>query len=268
MQVTEVVLFNNPNMAYIPHNPNLEPNQRIVVSVNGSLEFGIVKHSADVSKVELADFVRLANEKDKQIHCENCKYARKLLPEIKQEAEKLKLDMKIGFISTNMDKSKITVNYTADDRIDFRELIKVLGNKYKSKIEMKQIGNRDETKTIGAIGGCGRETCCKLFLNDFEKVSIKMAKNQNIALNPSRINGMCGRLLCCFKYEDEFYEDMQKKMPKVGNKVTTPDGMAVVSSTDFLKETVTVAFTKEDTTEIKTYQLTDIKFNSKDKKDN
>lgn len=265
MQVTEVVIYNNPNIAYIPANPALEPNTRVVVSLNGTQEYGIVKHTANVNKVELWDFVRLANEKDNIAHCETCKLARKMLPEIKQEAEKLGLNMKISFIALNLDKTKITVNYTADERIDFRELLKVLSAKYKSRIEMKQIGNRDETKTLGAVGTCGRVTCCKLFLNDFEKVSIKMAKNQNIALNPNRINGMCGRLLCCFKYEDEFYEQMQKKMPKVGFKVTTPDGVGIVSSNDFLKETVTVTFTKEDTQEIKTYPLADITFNNKSK---
>lgn len=174
--------------------------------------------------------------------------------------------MKIGFISTNLDRTKIVVNYTADERVDFRELIKVLASKYKTRIEMKQIGNRDESKVIGAIGICGRETCCKLFLSDFDKVSIKMAKNQNLALNPNRINGMCGRLLCCLKYEDEFYEEMQKKMPKISSIIKTPDGTGKVIALDFLKELVTVEFLKhgdEESTEIKTFNLSDI---SKDKK--
>ena len=173
--------------------------------------------------------------------------------------------MKIGFITVNLDKNKIYVHYTADDRVDFRELIKVLGTKYKARIEMHQIGNRDETKQIGAIGVCGRVTCCKAFLNDFDKVSIKMAKNQNISLNPTRINGMCGRLLCCFKYEDEYYAEMQKKMPKVGSTITTPDGKGVVSANDFLREKVSVTFTKDETTEVKVYELSDLQV-FKDKK--
>ena len=173
--------------------------------------------------------------------------------------------MKIGFITVSLDKKKINVNYTAEDRVDFRELIKILGTKYKARIEMRQIGNRDETKQIGAIGVCGRVTCCKAYLNDFDKVSIKMAKNQNISLNPNKINGMCGRLLCCFKYEDDFYSEMQKKMPKENSLVSTPDGKGTVSSRDFLKETVTVTFTKDDTTENKVYDLKDIQILTKDK---
>jgi cell fate regulator YaaT (PSP1 superfamily) len=182
-----------------------------------------------------------------------------LLPEIKKEVEALNLDMKVSFITTNLDRSKLIISYTADERVDFRTLIKVLAGKYKTKIEMRQIGNRDETKNIGAIAPCGRVCCCKAFLNDFDKISIKMAKNQNIALNPNRINGMCGRLLCCLKYEDEYYEEMQKKMPKINSTITTPDGKGVVTATDFLRETVSVTFTKDDSTEMKIYNLEDLK---------
>lgn len=267
MLLTEVLLFDTPTSVFIKPDKTLNTNQRVVVSFNGSNELGLVKETKSVDDdVDMADFIRLANDQDNQKRCENCKYTRTLLPEIKQEADKLKLDMKIGFISTNLDRSKLVVNYTADERVDFRELIKVLASKYKTRIEMKQIGNRDETKVIGAIGICGRETCCKSFLSDFDKVSIKMAKNQNLALNPNRVNGMCGRLLCCLKYENEFYETMQKKMPKISSSVKTPDGIGKVVATDFLKELVSVELTKkgdEESTEIKTFNLSDI---SKDKK--
>ena len=226
----------------------------------------VIKNFTELKQdTEFVQIIRLATETDKKQNCENCKYARSLLPEIKKDVNKLNLNMKVGFISVSLDKSKINVNYTADDRVDFRELIKILGNKYKARIEMRQIGNRDETKQIGAIGVCGRVTCCKAFLNDFDKVSIKMAKNQNISLNPTKINGMCGRLLCCFKYEDEFYAEMQKKMPKENSFVITPDGKGTVLSRDFLKEKISVSFTKDDTTEIKVYDLKDIQI-SKDKK--
>lgn len=200
--------------------------------------------------------------------CENCKLARKTLTEVKQLAENLNLNMKISFVNYSLDKSKLTINYTADERIDFREMLKILTNTYKTKIEMKQIGNRDESKCVGALGVCGRETCCKAYLKDFDKVSIKMAKNQCIALNPNRINGMCGRLLCCLKYEDEFYEEMLKKMPRINAKVNTPDGIGNVASVDVLKETVNVSFKKdEETTELKTYPLSEIKFNTKENKE-
>ena len=268
MQAIELNLLNIPQTIYAIQNAktyNLK--DIVVVSINGNLELATVVKSTDVKPdVEFAEIVRTASAEDKKQNCENCKYARSILPEIKQEADKLNLDMKIGFISVSLEKNKITVNYTADDRVDFRELIKVLGTKYKSRIEMRQIGNRDETKQVGAIGVCGRVTCCKAFLNDFDKVSIKMAKNQNISLNPNKINGMCGRLLCCFKYEDDYYSEMQKKMPKENSTVLTPDGKGTVTGRDFLKETINVTFTKDETTEVKTYDLKDITIPTKDKK--
>jgi cell fate regulator YaaT (PSP1 superfamily) len=254
------------------------PKGRYVVSVSGHWTAcidGIIYDTWDCSKesvlsyYEVTRFERTLVEKKycftvKQ-NCENCAFARKILPEIKNEANKLNLDMKIGFISTSLDKSKLCVYYTAEDRVDFRELIKVLGNKYKARIEMRQIGNRDEAKQIGAIGICGKVTCCKQFLSDFDKVSIKMAKNQNISLNPNKINGMCGRLLCCFKYEDEYYSEMQKKMTKLNSTINTPDGKATVASVDFLRETVTVNITKDDSTEQKKFTLEEIETLNKDK---
>lgn len=266
MQAIVLELLNLPQILYSVKDSNkFNKKDLVVINVNGSLDLAVVKNFVELKQdSEFVQIVRLANENDKKQNCENCKYARSILPEIKQEANKLNLNMKIGFISVSLDKSKINVNYTADDRVDFRELIKVLGNKYKARIEMRQIGNRDETKQVGAIGICGRVTCCKAFLNDFDKVSIKMAKNQNISLNPNKINGMCGRLLCCFKYEDDFYAEMQKKMPKESSTVITPDGKGIVTSRDFLKETVSVSFTKDDTTEVKVYELKDIQ-PSKDK---
>ncbi len=265
MLLTEIQLFNNLTNVYINCLNEIKPRQQVVVSISGVLELGIAKREVEAENAT-AEFVRFANKEDILAKCENCKLARKAMTEIKQLAEKLKLNMKISHVTYSLDRSKLTVCYTANDRVDFREMLKVLTNSYKTKIEMKQVGNRDESKIVGALGICGRETCCKAYLHDFDKVSIKMAKNQGIALNPNRINGMCGRLLCCLKYEDEFYEEMQKKMPKVGFKVTTPDGMGVVSGVDMLKETVTVSFKKdEETTESKTYALEDIKFNAKDK---
>lgn len=263
MQVTEILLSNSPISVYST-NTNFKAMDKVVVSSNSGLDLGVVKGVVDsIDATEFVDIIRLATEEDNKKHCENCKYARTLLADIKKEAENHKLDMKVGFISTNLDRTKIIVNYTADGRVDFRDLIKALGAKYKCKIEMRQIGNRDEAKQVGALGVCGRVTCCKAYLSEFDKVSIKMAKNQNISLNPTRINGMCERLLCCLKYEDEYYEEMQKKMPKENSVVVTPDGKGVVTATNFLRETVTVTFTKDETTEVKTYDLKDIQ---KDKK--
>ena len=268
MQAIELIMLNSQQTVYaINSQQSYDNNQLVVVSSNGCLDLATIKKQVEIDPdIEFVEIVRIATDKDKQLNCENCNYARSLLPEIKQEANILNLNMKIGFINVSLDRNKINVNYTADDRVDFRELIKILGTKYKTRIEMRQIGNRDETKQIGAIGVCGRVTCCKAFLNDFDKVSIKMAKNQNISLNPNKINGMCGRLLCCFKYEDDYYAEMQKKMPKLNSTINTPDGKGVVTSVDFLRESVTVTFTKDETTEVKKYELKELELPTKDKK--
>lgn len=267
MQVTEILLLNTPVSVFAQETNEFKISERVVVSIDGSVDIGIIKGSVNLTEdADLVKILRKATKEDNLKNCENCKYSRSILPEIKIEAEKLNLDMKIGFVATNIERTKLIVCYTSDSRIDFRELIKILGAKYKTRIEMRQIGNRDETKQVGAMGICGRVTCCKSFLNDFDKVSIKMAKNQNIALNPNRINGMCGRLLCCLKYEDEYYAEMQKKMPKINSFISTPDGKGQVSAIDMLRETVTVTFTKDDTTEVKTYALSDLTSNSNEKK--
>lgn len=257
--MTEIVLFNTPTSVFAESTGEYKRNERVIVATENGIELGLVKNEQVEIDAPAVEIVRRATTEDNKAHCTSCKRAREILPEIKHEADNLGLDMKIGFISINLENTKITVNYTAGGRVDFRDLVKILGAKYKCRIEMRQIGDRDETKKIGALGVCGRETCCKAFLNDFDKVSIKMAKNQNIALNPTRINGMCGRLLCCLKYEDEFYAEMQKKMPKINSKVETPAGIGTVTATDFLKETVSVTFTKDDTTEVKVFNLTEIK---------
>lgn len=259
MQI-EVLLNNTPVSVKIETEENIKPKTQVVISHSGSLELGTIERETKNLELDLANFVRVATKDDILKNCENCKYTRTLLPEIKKIASDNGLDMKIGFISTNLDRSKLIVNYTSETRVDFRELIKILGAKYKTRIEMRQIGNRDESKMLGAIGMCGRVTCCKLYLSDFDKVSIKMAKNQNLTLNPTRINGMCGRLLCCLKYEDEYYSEMNKLMPRVGSIVKTPDGEGKVTSTDILRETIKVEFSNEDTTEIKTYTLSEITF--------
>lgn len=266
MQIAEIILHNNSNPVYAKNKNEFGVKSQVVVNINGILELGTIKQIITDTKEDVFDIVRLATNEDKKQNCENCRYCRTLLADIKKEAEKLNLDMKVSFISTSLDRSKYLISYTADDRVDFRELVKVLGNKLKAKIEMRQIGNRDETKVLGAIGLCGRVTCCKAFLSDFDKVSIKMAKNQNVSINPQRINGMCGRLLCCLKNEDDYYTEMQKIMPKVNSTVSTPDGKGVVSEINIFKETVSVTFTKDDSTEIKVYDLKDINQNVKDKK--
>ena len=168
--------------------------------------------------------------------------------------------MKLSLLEYTLDREKIIINYTAEGRVDFRDIVRSLATKLKVRVEMRQIGTRDQVQQMGAIGICGRVCCCKAHLDDFDKVVIKMAKNQGLSLNPSKLNGMCGKFLCCLKYEDDFYAEMLAKMPKVGQRVSTPDGEGETQSLDILHEQVEVKFVRGDEVERKIYPLADIQF--------
>ena len=162
----------------------------------------------------------------------------------------MKLDMKLIGCEFAFDGKKLVFFFTSDGRVDFRELVKVLAAKFHLRIELRQIGIRDETKILGGIAPCGRECCCASCMSDFGKVSIKMAKTQGLHLNPSKISGLCGRLMCCLEYEDEYYSEVYGKMPKVGGTVGTPEGQGVVISNDMLKLISKVKITKGDGSEV------------------
>lgn len=259
MQALEILLLNSPDSVFAKPSNQYNVKDKVIISYSDHLDIGVVKGLVNTDEsYDFVSIMRLATPEDMRTNCENCKYCRSILPEIKRDADNAGLSMKIGFISTTLNRTKLTIHYTADSRIDFREIVKSFGAKYKTRIEMHQIGNRDETKQIGALGVCGRVTCCKAFLNGFDKVGIKMAKNQGISLNPNRINGMCGRLLCCLKYEDEYYEELQKKLPKLNSTINTPDGRGLVTDVNILKECVTITFSKDDTTETKVYTIDEL----------
>ena len=169
-----------------------------------------------------------------------------------------KLEMTLTEVECKIDNSKILFYFTADGRVDFRELVRDLASIYKTRIELRQIGVRDEVKRIGGNGVCGRELCCCTFLSDFEAVSIKMAKDQNISLNPSKISGNCGRLMCCLKYEDEAYLDKLKNLPNVGAIVKTEDGIGEVDNVEILKERLRIKFKGEDGFTYKKYDAKDV----------
>ena len=176
-----------------------------------------------------------------------------------EKIKKHKLDMKLIDVEYKFDNTKILFYFTADGRIDFRELVKDLASIFKVRIELRQIGVRDEIRKIGGNGMCGRQLCCCSFLNNFDAVSIKMAKEQNIALNPAKISGNCGRLMCCLKYEAEVYEEKLKKLPKIGAIVKTPEGEGEVCSIETLKEIVKVRLKdKDDNTFYRKYEINDI----------
>lgn len=255
------LIFNeNPRILYYNSNENFDLRTSLVVNTARGLELGTVVKIKDGEAPEDLSLVRIASAEDIDLAKKNCEEAKTLIPIIKEEVAKFNLQMKICLIEYTLDKEKVIINYTAENRIDFRELVKSLASRLKLRIEMHQVGNRDEVQCMGAIGPCGRVCCCKAHLNDFDKVTIKMAKVQGLSLNPTKLNGMCGKLMCCLKYEDEHYMEVYNKMPKISQCVATPDGEGEVKSLDILNEQVEVMFNKDDEVERKIYPLTDIKF--------
>lgn len=249
----------------------LKVNDLIVCESNRGIEVAkIVKsiyqaeenersNEGDVLEVEKISFVRKANSADLQMQKQNKIEAINMEKIVKQKISELELDMKISGFFISLDKSKITIYFTSEGRVDFRNLVKELAASFKSRIELKQIGPRDEVRCLGGFGPCGKVCCCKEFLNNFDHVSIKMAKNQNLSLNPTKISGLCGKLMCCLSYENEHYAETASLMPKINSEVDTPNGKGIVVFNDLLKRQVSVKFGGENQTEIKVYDLNDIK---------
>lgn len=208
----------------------------------------------------LRKVIRKATYKDRKHYEENKRKEKEAFKVAENKIKKHKLKMNLTDVEYKFDNSKITFYFTSDGRVDFRELVKDLAAIYKTRIELRQIGVRDEVRRIGGNGVCGRELCCCSFLNNFDAVSIKMAKEQNLSLNPSKISGNCGRLMCCLKYEQEAYEEKLDRMPKIGAIVKTEDGEGTVDSIETLKEIVRVKLEdKEDGYYFKKYKASDIK---------
>lgn len=235
----------------------------IVETVQGE-EYGEVivpnrKIEDDKITEPLKNVLRLANEKDKK-HYNECKKKEKEAFEVcLKKIKEHKLDMTLTDVEYKFDNSKILFYFTADGRIDFRDLVKDLAAIYKTRIELRQIGVRDEVKRIGGNGICGRELCCCSFLNDFETVSIKMAKEQNISLNPSKISGNCGRLMCCLKYEEEVYTEKLERLPNIGAIIESEDGTGEVVGVETLKEKIKVKFKDGEGYYYKKYNAKDVK---------
>lgn len=243
-------------------NADIKVNDIVVVETSKGLELGEVAvgpRQVDEGEFEIKPVLRIATKDDirkSEKNAEQCKVAIKKIREI---VKKLSLDMKINEVSYTLDGSKMYISFTSEDRVDFRDLIKELISIYHCKIELRQIGARDDVKAIGGLGVCGKECCCKQFLNDFEKVSIKMAKTQNLSLNPTKISGLCGKLMCCLNYENDFYSEQAGKMPRVNSEVKTPDGNGIVMYNNLLKEICTVkVFSNDGAYIIREYTLKDI----------
>ena len=219
------------------------------------------KEIVDESQIvePLKNVVKIADKKDLAMAEENYKKAEELYPEIKQIVLNEGLEMKVINVEANYNFSRLTVNFTAEDRVDFRDLVKKLAEKFKTRIELRQIGPRDATRYLGGLGVCGKECCCSQGFGIENQVSIKMAKNQGLSLNPNNISGLCGKLLCCLAYENPYYVEVLKIMPKVNSKVATPDGTGTVIYNDLLKKFVSVKFESDGTSEVKQYSVEDIK---------
>lgn len=234
------VSFKNNGKIYFFNASNIEVKvgDSVIVETERGKQLGIVQ-VVDVKLLddidELKEIVNVASASDIEKNLKNIDDAMEAIVKAKELSKKLGLSMSFTDSSYNLDRTQLVFSFVSDSRVDFRELAKELAGLYKTRIELRQIGVRDKAKEVSGLGQCGRELCCAGFLKDLDSVSINMAKNQNLALNPTKINGQCGRLLCCLKYEDECYKECNKKLPKVGKKISTKLGTGKVISVDPLK---------------------------------
>ena len=222
---------------------DLTIGQGVIVETARGLEFGMVAMEPTGIKEEdiahpLKKVIRIADPKDCAKHEENMRKKQNAMEKCQEKIIKHGLDMKLIDVEYTFDNNKVVFYFTADGRVDFRELVKDLASVFRMRIELRQIGVRDEAKMMGGVGNCGRGLCCHEWLHDFQPVSIKMAKTQNLSLNPTKISGICGRLMCCLKYENDVYNELKKGMPNVGERVKIPEGIAVVSDTNILEQKV------------------------------
>ena len=247
-----------------PDGKQVARGEHVIVETSMGMEYGevvIANRQLPQEKIvaPLKKIIRVANRHDARQNEENKKQEKEAFRTCEKKIKEHGLNMKLMDVEFKFDKSKILFFFTAEGRIDFRDLVKDLAAIYKTRIELRQVGVRDEVKRLGGNGVCGRELCCCSFLGNFETVSIKMAKEQNVSLNPSKISGNCGRLMCCLQYEQNVYEDKLKKLPKIGAIVKTEDGKGEVCGLETLKEIVKVKFKDGDETFFKKYSPKDIK---------
>lgn len=246
-----------------PNELKLKKGQNAIVETARGLELGEVAVANRMMEEDklispLKKVIRIATEDDEKVFEENEKKAKEAYVVCEEKIKKHGLDMKLIDVEYTFDASKLLFYFTADGRIDFRELVKDLAAIYKTRIELRQIGVRDEVKMLGGYGMCGRELCCCNHLSDLNPVSIKMAKEQGLSLNPSKISGVCGRLMCCLKHEQDVYEEKMSRLPNVGALVKTPEGKGTVEDVQVLKELVTVRIEKGEEKIKKTFSINEI----------
>ena len=258
---------------FSPGEFEIKQGDHVIVETARGIEYGRVvsapKEVDDDSVVQpLKSVIRIATEQDEKTVEKNRQKEKEAFKICQEKIRKHGLDMKLIEAEYTFDNNKVLFYFTADGRIDFRELVKDLASVFKTRIELRQVGVRDETKIVGGIGICGRALCCHSYLSEFIPVSIKMAKEQNLSLNPTKISGVCGRLMCCLKNEEETYEYLNSKLPGVGDYVTTDDGLkGEVQSVNVLRQLVKVIVTVEkDEKEIREYKVEQLKFKPRRRK--
>ena len=269
------VRFRNVGKVYYfsPRELDICVGDHVIVETARGVEYGFVvlgPKEVDDSKViqPLKEVIRIATPKDDAREEINRKKEKEAFEICQKKIRAHNLEMKLIDAEYTFDNNKMLFYFTADGRIDFRELVKDLAAVFKTRIELRQIGVRDETKILGGIGICGRPLCCHTYLSEFAQVSIKMAKEQNLSLNPTKISGVCGRLMCCLKNEQETYEYLNRKLPGIGDIVTMPDGMkGEVSSVNVLRQLVKVLVDVNDEKELREYPVEELKFKPKHKKE-
>lgn len=256
-----------------PSKFQIAKGDHVIVETARGIEYGTVV--GDMKEVDedmvvqpLKPVIRIANQRDQEQEAANKQKEKEAFQICLEKIRKHGLDMKLIDAEYTFDNNKVLFYFTADGRIDFRELVKDLASVFKTRIELRQIGVRDETKIVGGIGICGRPLCCHTHLSDFIPVSIKMAKEQNLSLNPTKISGVCGRLMCCLKHEEDTYEELNRKLPNVGDYVTTDDNLkGEVHSVNVLRQLVKVIVEVNDEKEIREYETDKLRFKRKHKKD-
>lgn len=256
-----------------PGDKNIKCGDHVIVETARGIEYGYVvlgTREVEEGKVvqPLKPVIRMATEEDQAIEKRNKEKEKEAFQICLEKIKKRELDMKLIDAEYTFDNNKVLFYFTADGRVDFRELVKDLASVFKTRIELRQVGVRDETKIMGGIGICGRPLCCHTYLSEFAPVSIKMAKEQNLSLNPTKISGVCGRLMCCLKNEEETYQVLNSKLPGVGDFVTTADGFkGEVHSVNVLRQLVKVIVTVNDEKEIREYKVDDLRFKPRKKKE-
>ncbi len=257
-----------------PGDTEIKRGENVIVETAKGVEYGFVVLPPTMVAEEkivapLKDIIRVATEKDTKEEEKNRKKEKDAYKICLEKIAKHKLEMKLIDAEYTFDRNKLLFYFTADGRIDFRELVKDLASVFRTRIELRQIGVRDETKIRGGMGICGRSLCCHTYLSEFAPVSIKMAKEQNLSLNPTKISGVCGRLMCCLKNEEEAYEFLNSRLPDVGTRVKTPEGLSgEVQNIAVLKQRVKVIVTLEnDEKEVREYGVEELKFRRERKKD-